>query len=471
MPRTSSAARAGPNARRRTDKTGAEGATAPRSAPMATGQLVSTSSALSLARIAGALAGFATQVVLARTLQASALGVFYSVTSLAAVVGLIAAHGYPAIAPRFLSRYREQGKVGLIGAFIARAEREAFAYAAIATLGVLAFALLWPALSTEARFALVAAALSIPANAALRLYGSLAVAIRRMALAYLPDTCIRPFLLLAGVAVLLALGVTLTASSVTWLLSFVFTGLAVAQYALLRKDLPKKPASSPPSRLVALWRREAKPLIVVVLFTYLFADIAILIVTPLLASADTAVIGLCLKLALLVGFAVQVAHQVVVPDLADAHARKDPGTIREVVFRALAFPLAITVAAMVVVALWGETLLAIFGPEFTGAKLPLLILMACQLARALFGPSVPLLTVIGAQRQNAALAVAALGVLVASNLVLAPLYGVLGAAIAVAVATLFWLIASAIVLGRLSGLRTDALYLLGRLGASRRAPA
>ena len=435
---------------------------------MATGQLVSTSSLLSLARIAGALAGFATQVVLARTLQASALGVFYSVTSLAAVVGLIAAHGYPAIAPRFLSRYREQGKQDLIAAFIARAERDALVYVAIATLGVLALAL-WPSLGSEERFALVAAALSIPANAALRFYGSLAVAIRRMALAYLPDTCIRPFLLLAGVGVLLALGVTLTASNVTWLLTLIFTGLAVAQYALLRKDLPQARPPSPPARLLAQWRREAKPLIVVVLFTYLFADIAILMVTPLLTSAGTAIIGLCLKLALLVGFAVQVAHQVVVPDFADARARKDPDTIREVAYRALAFPLAITAAAMVVVALWGQTLLAVFGPEFAGAKLPLLILMACQLARALFGPSVPLLTVIGAQRENAALAIAALAVLAASSVVLAPLYGVLGAAIAVAVTTLFWLLASAVMLKRLSGLRTDALYLLGRLGQPRRA--
>jgi O-antigen/teichoic acid export membrane protein len=45
---------------------------------MATGQLVSTSSLLSFARIAGALAGLATQLVLARTLQASALGVFFT---------------------------------------------------------------------------------------------------------------------------------------------------------------------------------------------------------------------------------------------------------------------------------------------------------------------------------------------------------------------------------------------------------
>ena len=59
--------------------------------------------------------------------------------SLAAVVGLIAAHSYPAIAPRFLSRCREQGKQALIAAFIVRADRDALVYIAIATLGVLAW--------------------------------------------------------------------------------------------------------------------------------------------------------------------------------------------------------------------------------------------------------------------------------------------------------------------------------------------
>jgi O-antigen/teichoic acid export membrane protein len=438
---------------------------------MKIGRLFSTSSLLSLARVAGALAGFLTQVVLARTLQASALGVFYSVTSLAAVVGLIAAHGYPSIAARFMLRYREQGKEGLVAAFVAQARHDATLYAGIATIAVLAFALMWPSFGTEARLALVAAALSIPANASLRLNGTFATTIRRFALAYLPDTCIRPFLLLGGVAVLIALGVTLTASNVALVLTVIFTALAFTQYALLRKDMPKGEAPAPPRRLLVVWRREATPLILVALFTYFFADVAILMVTPLLSSADTAATGLCLKLALLVGFAVQVAHQVVVPDLADARARKDHDTIRDVMLRALAFPLAITLAATIITAPWGEYILAIFGPEFTGAKLPLVILMGCQLVRALFGPSVPLLTVIGAQKENAALAVAALVMLGLANVVLAPLCGVLGAAIAVAIATVFWLVGCAIVLDRLSGLRTDALYLIERLAALRSAPA
>lgn len=437
------------------------------------GRLVTTSSLLTLARVAGALAGFVTQIVLARTLHASALGVFYSVTSLAAVVGLMAAHGYPAIAPRFMSRYREQGKRGLIASFVARARKDAAVYATVATLAVLALGIFWPSLSFEARLATIAAALSIPANAALRLNGSLAVAIRRFALAYLPDTCIRPFVLLGGIALLIAAGVTLTAANVTALLTVVFVGLALIQYLLLRKDLPlgEGLAKAVPPRLVKIWRREATPLILVALFTYFFADVDILLVTPLLSSADTAIVGLCLKLALLVGFAVQVAHQVVVPDLADAHARKQHSAIRGVVLKALAFPLAATVVALVVVALWGETILSLFGPEFTGAKVPLLILLGCQLARAVFGPNVPLLTVIGAQRQNAALAVSALVVLALANLLLAPTYGVLGAALAVAIATLFWLTACSIVLARLSGLRTDAVYLLSSLASGRQAPA
>jgi O-antigen/teichoic acid export membrane protein len=436
-------------------------------------RLFSTASLLSAARIAGALAGFVTQVVLARALHASALGLFFSVTSMAALVSLVAAHGYPAIAARFLSRYRKQGHQQWVAAFITRARRDAALYVSLAVAGVVAFALLWPGLSQEARFATVAAALSVPASAAIRINGALAATLRRFALSYLPDTCIRPFLLLAGVAVLLAVGVPLTASGVTWLLTGILSGLALGQYLVLARDMPLRVSAPGPApvRLIKIWQREAKPLIVVALIIYFFADVDILMVTPLLTSAQTAVIGLCLKLAMLVGFAVQVAHQVAMPDLAEARARKDGQALREALIKALGFPLLITFAATAAAILFGEHLLAIFGSEFTGAKWPLVILMASQLARAAFGPSVSLLTVVGAQKENAALAIAALVVLAIANVVLAPLYGVLGAALAVVLATLFWLIATAIVLDRLGVHPTDAVSLLGGFVLGRSAAA
>jgi O-antigen/teichoic acid export membrane protein len=446
-----------------------------RPAPCATGiaaslgrRLFSTASLLSAARIAGALAGFVTQVVLARALHASALGLFFSVTSMAALMSLIAAHGYPVIAARFLSRYRKQGNQQWVAAFIARSRRDATIYVTLATAGVVTFALLWPGLATEARVAVAAAAMSIPALASIRINGALATTLRHFALSYLPDTCIRPFFLLFGIVLLLAIGVPLTASGVTWLLTAIVSGLALAQYLVLERIMPHDGApASMPARLVKVWQREATPLIVVALFTFFFADVDILLVTPLLTSAETAIIGLCLKIAVLVGFVVQVAHQVVTPELADARAHKDGNAMQEALVKALSFPLAITGGATVAVLLFGEHLLTIFGPEFAGAKWPLVILMGSQLARAVFGPNIVLLTVIGAQKENAGLAIASLAVLAVTNLVLAPLYGVLGAALAVAIATLFWLVASAIVIERLGGLRPDAVSLLVRVASKR----
>ncbi len=153
-------------------------------------QFISTSSLLSLARVAGAAAGFATQILLARTLQASALGIFYSVISLAAVMGVVAALGYPEIA----SRYRDKGPKGLLPAFVNHARTSTAVCAAIATVAVLAFAAFWPGIALEARLATAAAAIAILANAALRFNGALAASFRKFELAYLPDTSIWPFL-------------------------------------------------------------------------------------------------------------------------------------------------------------------------------------------------------------------------------------------------------------------------------------
>ena len=109
----------------------------------------------------------------------------------------------------------------------------------IATVAVLAFAAFWPGLALEARLATAAAAIAILANAALRFNGALAASFRKFELAYLPDTCIRPFLLLACLLLLVALGTPLTASLAIALLTLIFIVLAVVQYRLLLRAVPE----------------------------------------------------------------------------------------------------------------------------------------------------------------------------------------------------------------------------------------
>ena len=141
---------------------------------MKLGRLFSTSSLLSRARVAGALAGFATQVVLARTLQASALGVFYSVTSLAAVVEPDRGAWLPidrralhVALSRAGQRWADR-RLRRAGAPRRDALCRASPRSACSRLPCCG-----PRSAPKRGSALVAAALSIPANASLRLNGTL----------------------------------------------------------------------------------------------------------------------------------------------------------------------------------------------------------------------------------------------------------------------------------------------------------
>src|SRR5688572_11767903 len=95
-------------------------------------------------RLAGAGAGFVTQLALALLLSAHDLGVFFATTSMAVIVCLVAAQGYPGVAVRFIARYRERGRPTLMAAFMAQAQRETAGWALAAAALVATAALLWP---------------------------------------------------------------------------------------------------------------------------------------------------------------------------------------------------------------------------------------------------------------------------------------------------------------------------------------
>jgi O-antigen/teichoic acid export membrane protein len=202
--------------------------------------------------------------------------------------------------------------------------------------------------------------------------------------------------------------------------------------------------------------------VVVALFTTLFADLDILMVTPFLHGADVAAFGIALKLALLVGFGVQVAHTIAAPDLADAHARRALDRAGSTLRRATNFPVILTGLATLACAAGGQYALALFHPDFASAKWALTILVFCQFLRALAGPSVQLLTIIGAQRLNALLCCVALAMLAAGNTILAPAYGVTGAAIAVALSWSVWLVLTGLMLYRQARLRSDLAFVAFR---------
>ena len=160
--------------------------------------------ALTVFRYLGAGFGFLTTIVLAKLLGAQDLGLFYVATSLATILGVVAAQGYPQVAARLLARYRAKARPDLAAAFIAQAARHGLRASLAGAGAVAATAAFWPGLAGEARLALALGGAMAVAVAMLGLFANIAAAMRLFATCYIPEGFIRPLAFLTLVAALLA---------------------------------------------------------------------------------------------------------------------------------------------------------------------------------------------------------------------------------------------------------------------------
>ena len=417
------------------------------------------------ARLAGAGAGFLAQLLLARMLGAGQLGLFYAVTSLAAVAGIVVAQGYPAVTIRFAARYRAAPATFL--AFLHSAARRSAFGVAVLCAAMVAVAICFPFENASTRWALVLAAALLPFIAFFDITSAIASAARRFDIAYIPEVCVRPILFLGVIVLVAAAG--MQGSAIAFLAVFVAitAALALVQWRLTRPLIPEGKPAKVPAKLSRRWRGEAHMAIVVALFLTAFADVAIVLSSPLMNGAGIAVFGLCLKLSFLVGFVVQVAHHVASPDLAEARNARDARALRRTLRKAVVLPAAATLVITVLAVFFGSTVLSLFGPDFAHGGPVLAVLIGAQAVPALAGPSVTMMTLSGAQRDNAVLCGVALAALALACFVLIPKLGAFGAALAVLIAMIVWQLAVLVTLRRRGEPRTDCLALLQNRAVSR----
>ena len=408
-------------------------------------------------RLAGASAGFVFQLCLARIMSPKDLGIFFSASSLAAILGIVATQGYPSIAARFVSRYSERRKDRWLSSFLSWSKREMVRFSGAVAILLTAVAISWPGIEPDLRLSLIYAGLCVPATSALTAMAALGVAQRKLFAGLLPDLLLRPAMLAALVGSILFFEKGLKASEAMLVFVAVTIGVAVLQYGLIK---PPRSAPEKVSRLMRHWRREAWTLLAVMLFTSFFGDLVIVSAAPFLKAADVAAFGLSIKIAMIVGFGVQIAHQIMLPHLADAYARRRPQESTHALLNGMLFPVMFTSAAVLLTALFGKPILRLYGPQFEYAAGPLLLLVGCQLVRALGGPSQNVLTLEGRQTTNLVICSLACLVLLIGNVVLTKPFGLWGAALATTASYLFWVIASASILVLKGDVQTDLISLV-----------
>lgn len=422
-------------------------------------QYFSASSLLFVARAVGAAAMFAAQVLLARTTSAETVALFFLATSLTTVAGTVAALGYPYIMAAILGRYHDPRDAERAHAFISVSRTEALLTGTFLGLVLAVGIVAYPYASWTERICFLVALPGVPAIALLRTNGALALARSRVMTAYLPVILWRPlfFLSLSLFAVLV---LHLTDAAV---FAALFSAIAIV-WTLVQahklRDVAKTPAIKTDRRLSRLWRRAATPFIGVSIADLLFIDMDLLFAGTLLARHELAVFAVCLKLAFFAGFIVDVLRDLVAPELARCYARHDTAAMQRNIALAVIAAVGGTVAMVFGALLFGRLALGIFGPDYVSGLPALITLVAVQVVNALGGPHVALLTLKGAQRRiNFAYAAAGI-VLLVLNILLAPLYGILGAALAVLAAYITLNVILATNVWLLLGIRSDAWTLV-----------
>lgn len=434
------------------------------------GHVLSGSALLLGARISGAGVGLLMQVLLAWMLSAHGLGVFYLGTSIATVIGTVAAFGYPGVAVRFIARYRAHGQPQMLLGFVSLAQRDTAWSSGAAAAVVLAVALFGRSGDEETRMAVAAAAFSIPAIALLRVNGSIAAAVGAFNHSFLPDLFYRPMVLLILLFVFPAAAGSLSATSAVTLATLVWIAVAVFQAIKLPRYLP---AAERPRirdrRLARHWRAVGRPLLALTIVSSLFADLTLVLLGVILPKAELAVFGVCLKLAFLVGFAIQLLHEFVAPEVSERFFRAESVTIRATVASVNLLAVTITLAALGATALLGHHILALFGPHFVTGYGALVLLVAAQVVRASVGPSMTLLIAAGLQSLVSTIAAAAVAMLAVTSFTLVPPLGIIGASLAVVITIVFWAVASALCVCWKVGLRTDLIDTVRFLAARNRS--
>jgi O-antigen/teichoic acid export membrane protein len=243
--------------------------------------------------------------------------------------------------------------------------------------------------------------------------------------------------------------------------------IVVLQFKGLMQHFPNLAGRLPADRRQILqWRIASAPLLILAAFSTFINDLNMALLGTIVSKPDLAVFGVCLKLALIVEYAVSLIHELAAPDISDALVRKQSSTVDMAVARVNVMAVIATAASVIGVVVLGHLILSMFGPDFVHAFPILLMLVISQLIRAAFGPSMLTLISAGAQKSVVIVFSVAIVGFAVGNLVLVPMFGLVGAGAAFILMTAYWTASLAFVAKRKVGLRLDIVASLGVLRQS-----
>jgi len=392
-------------------------------------------------RLTGAVLVFLTQILLARWMGAAELGIYVLAFSWCSLLAIIAGLGYPAASLRIIGHGLAHDDRHHIRGFIRQGWQIVAGFGLVAGgLGLILILATREMIPDGYTSTFVIAMLCVPVFSMLRMNLRIAHAMSWFKLAFLPNTALRPMLFILIVYAAWVADIQLTSSVAMLLQLTAMCLIAICQFAILKPLLNHELKEVQPSYESRLWLRTAVPLLLVILFTQFFPEISVVLVGTMLPADEVAIFNASLRTALLIAFGLNAVNAIITPRISSLYAAGDIEGLQRLVAISTHLKFWPALFAVIVLALGGDYVLALFGKEFVTGYETLLVLAMSQLVLAAIGPVEVLLSVTGFQ--DRCLQVFALALLLTAilNLLLVPRFGIIGAATAVLLVVLFWAI-------------------------------
>lgn len=387
-------------------------------------------------RLSGALLAFVTQVLLARWLGAAELGLYVLAFSWCILLSNAAAVGLPTAAMRFVPHGLVNNNAGYVRGFLSYGSRTTVKTSIAVTLvGLIVVVASRELLAEGLPPALGIALLAIPFYTVMSVHLGVANAWSWYNTCFLPNNLLRPMFFLLAVWAAYAMLPALSAPQVMALQTAAIVVVSLGAIAVVRRRARRVGGGD----LVddrRLWLRTSMPLMLVTLFTNYFPEMNVIVLGSVLPSEQVAIYNACFRTALLISFGLFAVDAFVGPKIAAFQANGDHAHLQEIVVHATrlrSFGAAVVLVIFVVV---GEWLLGLFGPDFVVGYPILIILAFAQFVHATVGPVTRLLSIGGHQDRCLYVFSVSIVLLIVLTLVLAPRYGMIGAAAAASVALL-----------------------------------
>jgi O-antigen/teichoic acid export membrane protein len=294
----------------------------------------------------------------------------------------------------------------------------------------------------------------------LRYNSVVANSVRRFELSYVPDFLVRPILLLLGLLVPWALGLSFGVISVLILFVSIVYVVAIGQSLMLgAQNLVAAGIAKPRRGFAVALRGRVLSLTIVSAVALAFADIVTLVAGLILPEHDVAIVGVAVRLAAIAGFVLQAGQQFILPDLTQALVRRDDGLANSLLMKINMTTLAVVAAALLGSIFLGRYVLSFFGPDYVVGATLLVLFIVGQAVRGLGGMNQHLLSINGKQMRTAGACLLALAIFLCLAILLCRGMGFVGMGYAVIAAEVAWQLALAAQAQKLVGRRGDLLWL------------